>query len=678
MKKLGTILVSVSVLLTLLVPMFVMPASAAISVEKPYYEVAENFSSYEIGANGPAQHYNSGATTTIISDGQNGKALRQTTSGSWKAVSFSLSKQVFGKDIEGVAVRFSATPATLNVLMPRLHVVGEGNSAGTGFAISPNVQQSAATWLAEDTVAYTVAANATKGQYTTKTFTTGNAAQWDYGFWGAWATGTYSGDASDATQKADPAYYGPVFDGWIIMPIKYFTKLDTSTAIDGFTLYINVANGASYEATIYEVGYVKNMEKFLANVDGGLGHPSESKVVDTTPAPALRNGYISVFDFDNWAVGNLSGYGNAGSNPEDAAIVDVSGEGYGYNTAARWTLKNDWGGNYIGGITSPKSILGANFDYSTFDGVAIRLKMTASDRLAVPIITVNEDNQFKTPASNITTTTVGEVISMYQVKADGTFVDNTQTVTDAWTSARPFTNTFDGWVILPKDEFVTPLTGDTLTTLELGFRDVNGDTCTVYEIGMVYDIENFLDYVNGTLPAEPVAPIANQGTNGDGATVQAGILSTPDDNGKQGLRFWHSVTTTNNGIVDEFITVDGKVYTVKSIGVLASLKKNLRDESLLNREIAAGNANFQDKKIASYKTKSVVDDITYTYSFTSYITGIGQGNKATEICVRPYVLCDDGNGGEIAFYGAVRTSSVQAVYDAGSGWDQTVTDWMTA
>ena len=50
--------------------------------------------------------------------------------------------------------------------------------------------------------------------------------------------------------------------------------------------------------------------------------------------------------------------------------------------------------------------------------------------------------------------------------------------------------------------------------------------------------------------------------------------------------------------------------------------------------------------------------------FTTFIYNIPQANKDTNIVFRPYVACEDGNGGIVYFYAESFTTSVSATYAA--------------
>lgn len=154
----------------------------------------------------------------------------------------------------------------------------------------------------------------------------------------------------------------------------------------------------------------------------------------------------------------------------------------------------------------------------------------------------------------------------------------------------------------------------------------------------------------------PVVPF----TGGD-----AGILTSLVD-GKQGLRFNHTLTTT---LVDgaETVTINNKTYTVSKIGMLVS--KNA------DATMTVGSAGVKNAYVTSARDIVVSGD-QITYKFSVLIKNINQANKATDIYERPYIECTDGT----ILYGEVQVTNVLEMYGVlkpSTQFDSAIHEWMS-
>ncbi len=163
------------------------------------------------------------------------------------------------------------------------------------------------------------------------------------------------------------------------------------------------------------------------------------------------------------------------------------------------------------------------------------------------------------------------------------------------------------------------------------------------------------------------------------STDKVGILNMETlPNSKQGIRFTQTLVTTDGASGREVVTVGSAEYPLREVHVLAAVTSNVASVELKAEN--AGTNGIQDIRLMNYKSKSEVGNQN-TYTFTAYIENVGRHSRSTQVSVRAYVVCDDGQGGTIKVYGDTATASTMETYqlsmDAGIDFKATVDKWMT-
>ncbi len=491
MKKLGTILVSVSVLLTLFLPMLVMPSLAA---TEPSYMVAQDFSGYSVGpVGGEGSGFSaSNATGTIVGD-SGGKYLQQTeTAGQHHAFVAIPMEQTSLVEVKGIAVRFSTNNTDgWHIMCPRVHTAGDDWNDSTSWHVIPH-----SIWGNESFGDMTIA--------TTHTIENGKRD-----------TVVFEKDVSMTGCTAGALWYhsllGPVadkagFDGWMIFPIENFTTLDPATdQLNYFEMYTRYAmdSGNPY-INIYEIGYVYDLDLFCTD---HLGLTAD----EVKPEDA----YGTAEDFSGYEVGSTgpAALFQAGSTRE---IINSN-----YGNALKITATH----NYAHATTFP---LSEKVSKNDIEAVVVRMKLTSDgnqyinprlhysgqpDNQTVGFLT---DYNVNNSGSGILTSWGDMTTSVsYCVDKNGNKVTTTFTKGAGswghnwWGNGYDTGELFDGWLVLPIEYFPSLPDGAIIDGFNLGSACWATQTTEIYEIGYVYDLEGFFDMVGTGTEANNVLPGGN-------------------------------------------------------------------------------------------------------------------------------------------------------------------------
>ena len=210
-----------------------------------------------------------------------------------------------------------------------------------------------------------------------------------------------------------------------------------------------------------------------------------------------------------------------------------------------------------------------------------------------------------------------------------------------------------------------------LTTNEAILSEAeNVDLAWIQWAGCFASVEDAQKYYNQT--TNVVQPLES---------VNAAILGELDENGTQGLRFYHTLKTlkTSEG---EVIQHEGETLKVRGVYVLMSTLKTLEGlgKTADDLTVELTNKSAKVKRISINSCRSRVEtDKDVTYSFTALLTNIKQQNKQTDVCARAYLRCQREDGTFVNVYDAAKVTNVKEMYEVvrNSISDQEVHTWMT-
>lgn len=673
MKKLGTILISVSVLLTLLVPMFVVPASAATTKVPSYYRAVDWDTRFALGDN-PHDYagFSQNNSTNVIIDTPEGYKMRT----SWSADGGYGPKIYFEKpnneatglgadfdydSFEGVMIRMTVpSSSTVSYDYGFAPILEDAGSSDIRFSLSHFGDSYA---LPGETHVYLYDYATGKEVKNVQTHTAGSV--WD--------------------TRYVPYNSGAGFDGWVFFPKEFFvTSGPTLYDVDGATIYgvqlrlrgMYLANGPCI-VEFGDIDLVYNKDAYVKEV-----------IASNYPAPEINNGYYCAQDFSSYTVGVQK------SDAAEGVVVNTSFKYYG---AAVEIIETANGGKALKQtatadnqgigfpLTKQATLLGSDFVANNeLQAIAMRANVTADAGWhAWQGYVQTSEQAYNTwtpmamnihPINNKPQSTFGDLqTSTFYLMTDAGELQTFTFDRDGGQWAHEFfgeySTGFDGWYIFPIESIPNLSNDDEIVMFRSDGRNGGGNQITtVYEVGYVYDLDKFMDSL---MAPETSEPIDNE---------SAGILDMevlPND--KQGLRFTHTLETVNTGNGNVYVA-DGETYTVKTIGSLVAIADYLETSG---KALNLGNA-ATDKKIMSAAAESyrsvVKDGDKRTYKFTSLIKNIGKANKAVDVSARAFVICEDAEGNEKIFYGPVITKNVQQVYDAavvgGHEFNAAVDSWM--
>ena len=162
--------------------------------------------------------------------------------------------------------------------------------------------------------------------------------------------------------------------------------------------------------------------------------------------------------------------------------------------------------------------------------------------------------------------------------------------------------------------------------------------------------------------------------------TSAGVRTTLDSNGSQGLRFYQTLKTTLKND-KETVRYDGKDLEVVSVSVLTATLDTLTAARVHPDDLTVDLVGEVDKVVQTPITKCrsrVQNGNDITYVFTALITGVTQQQKTTDVCSRAHLLCKDENGNTVDVYGNVQITNVKEMYNAigQSKFSSAIQTWM--